>query len=422
MNEPAIPRLIPADPETARAATVEALAAVHARLPRLLFAAPRDAHCAATLTGISKQISTYLDEVARTTETARPANPGAHAARQQAPADTSLARIQADAEQLRAALDDFLAAPDAEPLRRLLEETVTRIVGAAPPRPPAWSEQPAPAQVPANRATGEPARVEIHRLDAAERDWWQGQLEALRRRANLALLLAGVGFAGLAALWLQESRPVPDLRPGAAPVDRLVPPPGGLGQPPATLMRGPPGSNPQSAAEHPERLAELEVEILHLRARVDALERPRVAADRPPTRLPGTPTNPPPQPPATPAPTVKATPDLPAPDARPYSDQPSYGIQVGTVKNRADIPQFIAKYALDPQRVHIEGAGPGAILILGLFDEKAQARAALAGLPPNVHRLGPFIRTFAPGKQPPIIPAATPEPGPGTARQPSAAP
>ncbi|WP_295384889.1 SPOR domain-containing protein [uncultured Thiodictyon sp.] len=402
MNQPPAPPIGPNDLPTTRAATAAALAALHERLPRLLLAAPRDAHAAATLTRLTRQIASYLEQVGRQLAAAAPASAEADGgAPRQAAADDTLARTRSEAEQLLALLDGFLAAPDAEPHRRLLEDTVIRITGTQPARPSDWPDPPpAPAQTPAHlptsTATGEAPRLEIHRLDSAERDWWQGQLEALRRRTNLALLLAIIASAALAAHWLDDA-PLPRPRP-AAPT---AADPAASAQPPPAWRPDPAAPDRRPAPERPERLAELEVQVLRLTARLDALETPQVAADRPPPHEEQQATTDPPAPPPAPA-LAQPVPDPPAAADQPSLEQVSYGIQIAAVPRR-DLRAFIAEHALDPQRIHIETTRAGVIIISGLFTDKAQAREALNALPANLKRLRPFVRTFAPGKQPPVI-------------------
>jgi hypothetical protein len=124
-------------------------------------------------------------------------------------------------------------------------------------------------QLPATAAQGTPAghkpRVEVHRLDASERAWWESQFSRLQRRADAAWMLGLAILAGLAGLAFWDSTTDQPRLAGAEP----------LGMVPSTDM-APPAPNlaetaqtTSTAARLERRMAEMEVEIVRLRAEVE---------------------------------------------------------------------------------------------------------------------------------------------------------
>ncbi|MGB4336859.1 MAG: hypothetical protein WBJ41_18665, partial [Chromatiaceae bacterium] len=78
MSPPTILPLIPAGPEiepAERDRAAERLQALQARLPKLLFAAPRDAGGVASLARLARQINGYLDVTGATLRALVPAGP-----------------------------------------------------------------------------------------------------------------------------------------------------------------------------------------------------------------------------------------------------------------------------------------------------------------------------------------------------------
>jgi hypothetical protein len=298
MSPPTILPLIPAGPEVEpaeRDRAAERLQALQARLPKLLFAAPRDAGGVASLARLARQINGYLDVTGATLRALVPAGPaGLQDRRTTATAQASLARISADTGRLIGVLDAFLADPDAEASRLALEEAVTQVAGSLPEGPRAWSSQPKKPQAePAGRPLAdEPPPAVPRSFDAAVRAGMPVPLlQRLRRQTHLALGLAGLALvlAGLALGLLSGG----DHRQGAGMDTGTWSGPAPFGQDPGwsspagTLKAGLASQGVGLSAEEvgalaqvPERQAELEMEVLHLRARMEALEKQQEGADR----------------------------------------------------------------------------------------------------------------------------------------------
>lgn len=302
MSPPTILPLIPAGPEiepAERDRAAERLQALQARLPKLLFAAPRDAGGVASLARLARQINGYLDVTGATLRALVPAGPaGLQDRRTTATAQASLARISADTGRLIGVLDAFLADPDAEAGRLALEEAVTQVAGSLPEGPRAWPSQfKKPQAGPTARPTaGEPPSAVPRPFDAAGREGWRDPLlQRLRHQTHLALGLAGLALvlAGLALGLLSGG----DHRQGAGMDTASWSGPAPLGQDP---RRSDPAGIPNSGlasqaaglspaevgalAQVPERQAALELEVLYLRGRLEALEKQQDAADLARTR------------------------------------------------------------------------------------------------------------------------------------------
>lgn len=298
MSPPTILPLIPAGPEiepAERDRAAERLQALQARLPKLLFAAPRDAGGVASLARLARQINGYLDVTGATLRALVPVGPaGLQDRRATATAQASLARISADTGRLIGVLDAFLADPDAEAGRLALEEAVTQVAGSLPEGPRAWPSQlKMPQAEPAGRPLADAPPPAVPRpFDAAARAGLPAPLlQRLRRQTHLALGLAGLALAlaGLALGLLsggdhrQGVGRGPETWPGSAPLgqDPSQSDPAGIRN--SGLASQAAGMSPAEVgvlAQVPERQAELELEVLYLRARLDALEKQQEAAER----------------------------------------------------------------------------------------------------------------------------------------------
>lgn len=304
MSPPTILPLIPAGPEiepAERDRAAERLQALQARLPKLLFAAPRDAGGVASLARLARQINGYLDVTGATLRALVPAGPaGLQDRRATATAQASLARISADTGRLIGVLDAFLADPDAEAGRLALEEAVTQVAGSLPEGPRAWTSQlKKPQAEPAGRPfADEPPPAVPRSFDAAARAGMPAPLlQRLRHQTHLALGLASLALAlalaGLALGFVSGG----DHRQGAgmdtaswSGPDPLGPDPrrsDPAGIPNSGLASQAAGLSPAEVgalAQVPERQAALELEVLYLRGRLEALEKQQDAADRARTR------------------------------------------------------------------------------------------------------------------------------------------
>jgi septal ring-binding cell division protein DamX len=147
------------------------------------------------------------------------------------------------------------------------------------------------------------------------------------------------------------------------------------------------------------RLSELDLEVLRLGARLNALEAHQVAADRARALAPEPSTNPL----ANAASGAKPTAPPPTPNTQPRTDRPSYGIQLASLKNTDQVQQFIAEHAIDPRQVRVVQTGNRVLLIHGLFTDRGQSGATIPSLPQSLRRQGPIIHTFAPGEPPPPL-------------------
>lgn len=337
MSTPLILPLIPAGPEIEpeewrRAAG--SLQALQARLPKLLFAAPHGAEGIASLTVLARGLNHYLDLTGATLRGLAPTvPPGAQGVRPTSDVQAQLARITADTERIIGILDAFLAEPDAEAGRLALETTVNQIAGTLPAGPRVWPRQgqrpqaetsqvrPAPGEPPpgAPRPFAPPARA----------GWPDPLLQGLRRQTHLALGLAGLTLvlvlAGFAldhfqgrddgqGTWLgpgfpgvnlgtplpgptpqggreQENQSLEGSKPtqaaggaeGLAPGQESSqgdPAPGVAGDGLARRWGGWSAAGIEDLAQVSRRQAELELEVLYLRARLEALEKQQEATDR----------------------------------------------------------------------------------------------------------------------------------------------
>jgi hypothetical protein len=96
--------------------------------------------------------------------------------------------------------------------------------------------------------SGRSPRIELHRLDEAERAWWQGELQSLRRQIKMAWIVGGSAVAMLLVVDLAET---PQAPPNPTPPLVASPVVAGINENTAALER---------------RLAEMEVELIRLRA------------------------------------------------------------------------------------------------------------------------------------------------------------
>ena len=329
--------LIPAGPEIEPEAwrrAADSLQALQARLPKLLFAAPQGAEGIASLTVLARGLNHYLDQTGATLRGLAPTGPpGAQGARPTAEVHAQLARITADTERLVGLLDAFLAAPDAEAGRLALETAVNQIADILPAGPRAWPgqrKQPQAEAGPARPAAGEPPPGGPRPFTPPARAGWPDPLlQGLRRQTHLALGLAGLALVLVLAGFALDHFNAPDgrLGSGLGPETAGVtlqpplpgpPPRGGRGQEDQSLERWnptqadgeraglAPGQGPgqgdaapgvagdglarqpgawsaagmEDLAQVPRRQAELELEVLYLRARLEALEKQQEAADR----------------------------------------------------------------------------------------------------------------------------------------------
>jgi hypothetical protein len=337
MSAPIILPLIPAGPEiepAERDRAAECLQALQSRLPKLLFAAPRSRVGIASLTRLARQINGYLDVTGATLRELTPPGPaGLPDRRATADAQAGLTRIAADVDRLIGVLDTFLADPDAEARRLALEEAVTQVTGNLPEGPRAWPGQRQPPQAEANRAgpaAGEPSPASLRPFAVPAGEGWRDPLlQGLRRQTHLALGLAGLalvlviaGFAldhykgrddgqgawpdpGFPGVNFGTPLPGPPPQGGREQEDRSLerPNPTQVGGGAEALAPGQASSQGDAApgvtgdglarqrggwlaegmeglAQVPRRQAELELEVLYLRARLEALEKQQVAADR----------------------------------------------------------------------------------------------------------------------------------------------
>lgn len=293
--------LIPSDPESEsveRHRACAGLQALQARLPRLLFAAPRDAQGVETLTRLAKGINNYLEAAGTSLrETGRGGATKTAGLHPKANARDRYLLIAEDAEQLVSALDVFLADPDAADPHVALEEAVHQVTDqltdrshARPgPLPPPGAD-PASAGPPGGDSPFAPHPWRA----AAERDaWWGAQLQQLRRQTRLALGLSGIALVGLAISLFNG--------PGFLPGSETWPGPGSSDRDPGRIATAPVAGAPdigqagpatgsidseaQTPNQIPSRLAELELELLRLRGRLDALENQQEGTDRALVRL-----------------------------------------------------------------------------------------------------------------------------------------
>lgn len=293
--------LIPSDPESESVERHRAsvgLQALQARLPRLLFAAPRDAQGVETLTRLAKGINNYLEAAGTSLrETGRGGATKTAGLHPKANARDRYLLIAEDAEQLVSALDVFLADPDAADPHVALEEAVHQVTDqltdrshARPgPLPPPGAD-PASAGPPGGDSPFAPHPWRA----AAERDaWWGAQLQQLRRQTRVALGMALLALFGLALGLFTDS--------GFLPGPETWPGPGSSNQDPdrtaAAPIAGAPAvgqdspatgsiaSEAQTLTQVQQRLAELELELLHLRGRLDALEKQQEGTDHALARL-----------------------------------------------------------------------------------------------------------------------------------------
>jgi septal ring-binding cell division protein DamX len=158
-------------------------------------------------------------------------------------------------------------------------------------------------------------------------------------------------------------------------------------------------SDIQALRQLPERFAAMDMQVLRLGARLDALEAHQTATDRALARAAAPTTDTP----ATKTAEASPSPVVPAADTQSSRGRGGYGIQLAALKNPARVAKFLEKHQLDPRQVRIEKAGINTILILGLFPDQAKADAAIDSLPPTLKRRKPMVRRFAPGQEPPRL-------------------
>jgi len=293
--------LIPADPESEsveRHRASAGLQALQARLPRLLFAAPRDDQGVAALTRLAKSINTFLEEAGNILREAGPSGPSKSAGvRPHADVRARIMVIAEDAEGLVGALDAFLADPDAEDRREALEENLHQAAGHLPDGSHAWQGPLTASGVESASASppgGDSPFAPHPWRAAAERDaWWGAQLQQLRRQTRLALGMALLALFGVALGLFTDSGflPGPETWPGPGSSDQDP------GRTAAAPIAGAPAvgqdshatgsiaSEAQTPNQIPSRLAELELELLRLRGRLDALENQQEGTDRALVRL-----------------------------------------------------------------------------------------------------------------------------------------
>ncbi len=296
MSAPDMLPLIPADPESEpaeRRRVIAGLQALQARLPRLLFAAPRDDQGVATLTRLARRINSFLEVTGTILRESVPeGSPVIPGARPTAEVHARLVGIAEDADRLVGALDAFLGDPDAEACRVALEEAINQIAGNVSEGPRAWTSQlAAPWAEPASThsSTGESPPASPPWRAAAERDGWRDlQLHHLRRQTHLALGLAGLALVGLAlSLFNGQGFPTgPEIwpNPGSPSHDpSQMAPATGSGAPDVGFARPATGltaNEAETLAQVPQRQAELELAVLYLRARLEALEKQQEDRDR----------------------------------------------------------------------------------------------------------------------------------------------
>ncbi|NCA72620.1 MAG: hypothetical protein EOM91_21695 [Sphingobacteriia bacterium] len=122
-----------------------------------------------------------------------------------------------------------------------------------------------PATAPRDTPAGHKPRVEVHRLDASERAWWESRFSRLQRRADAAWMLGLAILAGLGGLAFWDStRDRPRLA-GADPLV-MVPAPD-MAAPAPNLAET--AQTTSTAARLERRMAEMEVEIVRLRAELE---------------------------------------------------------------------------------------------------------------------------------------------------------
>ena len=202
MSEPVTTPFTDAGPgmdPAGHASTAATLAALQARVRKLLLAGHWNS--VSHLPRLAKQLNIYTHSVERAlwmTPTVGSDAP-VDARLAERPPTTSM-RFQEEGEELIQALDALLTDPDNASLHTALEETMQRI-GGAPPRgsgngsapkptpgpgpdpgpdpagtptqPPTDIQEPPPA--PTNQPTAGAPLVELHRLDTAERHWWEAR-------------------------------------------------------------------------------------------------------------------------------------------------------------------------------------------------------------------------------------------------------
>jgi hypothetical protein len=315
MSEPVTTPFTDAGPgmdPAGQASTAATLAALQARVRKLLLAGHWNS--ASPLPRLAKQLNVYTRSVERALW--GPLTPGWDApvdARPTEPSPSTITHFQEEGKTLINALDALIADPDNASLCTTLEETVQRIGGTLPrgpgngsdPKPtPGPSPDPAgtptqpptdiqePRPAPTDQPTAGAPLVELHRLDTVERHWWEAQHEALRRRTDLALLLAVITLAGLGAMLLGgNAPPMPTPSPGPRPAP-VVAAPTLAGDGPLALLSGLTAEDIRALLQLPERVSELDLEVLRLGARLNALEAHQVAADRARALAPAPSTNP----------------------------------------------------------------------------------------------------------------------------------
>jgi hypothetical protein len=267
---------------------------LRSRLPKLLFlSTPASLSTAQTPSVLGKRINQWIENAR-----GELATDPAPAARQQ---------IGVAANTLAEAIEAVLDNPEAILAHVALAQTVDRVMGPAgsepsqgvppalqasrPEQAPDPRQQKAPPPTFPPAAANEQPRFEVHRLDEAERAWWASRFERLRR-------LTMGGFAvGIILMTLSWITPLVEITgdtptPITAPVAPLEPPPA-----------RPPGLMDPSAGESPrlprdrmpqplrlledldQRVAELEVELIRLKANLGMSMAETPSADSTPDQV-----------------------------------------------------------------------------------------------------------------------------------------
>ncbi|MFB1507431.1 hypothetical protein, partial [Thiocapsa sp. C2-2m] len=303
------------------------LKALHSRVTRLLFAPTRDDQgvSAETLSDLARRISAWIADARQIMTEAKPApsaaDPDAEAGqneqagsaglREESSAPALAEDLARCAEQLTDAVDQLIRDPCAPDAAVAIEHALTQArmrlpnTGAAPAPTGSWTREQGrrpedfrpkrtitpwvavplvaddpdraggrtpddtrdqlPATAPRGTPAGHKPRVEVHRLDASERAWWESRFSRLQRRADAAWMLGLAILAGLAGLAFWDSTTDRPRLAGADPLG-MVPAPD---MAPAAPNLAETAQTTSTAARLERRMAEMEVEIVRLRAEVE---------------------------------------------------------------------------------------------------------------------------------------------------------
>ena len=410
------------------------LAALRGRLGRLLLtAAPATGESAERPARRVQQLRAYIERARARLESPQTANTPAEALGHPDPTRTDRDTLTAEIARLIQALDDYLEHPQWVTRRAALEQTLDAIVGPPPETKPQTTdvvrERPTRASPPLgvdhDRPT-HPPQVELHRLDAAERDWWQRRFERLQRRVTLALVLCVAALVGLLALHLQSDRPWPasetpsdrgrcdsapapippqasseatperiaaDPRAGAEALLRLLQPLGTTPEGLAALIQDW-STGPAATLETlRERAAELDLKLMRLDARLAAWENTQASATARAGQSAVT-TEASTRPTGAPEPSA-ARDEAPQPTpAAAIALRPSFGIQLATMRDEAGARAFAQRSGLAVAQLYMERSGPHHRVILGFYPDAERARSALAALPAALQKTRPLVRSF----------------------------